>query len=244
MVPATANLRPLADFLPAVLELAAAAFAIRPSCESPIEVMLGARLTVALRKIEGAQLSLSHQYPLRRYRYDFAISGEEKLIALIECDGKAFHSTEAQIANDRAKDKLAAEKGVPIFRFSGSEIFENEKECVLLILYDLRGHLTEEQLQIVWNYLAPRPWYKGDDQFKANEDDRFEANEGNEFEPNESRASYSPLTRRLISESMERARRAWRERPARPVTSTSYAIDSFRSGSPRPWEPCDNRDVA
>lgn len=99
--------------MPSVLELCAAAFAIRPSCESPIEVMLGARLTVALDKIEESRLSLSFQYPLGRYRYDFAITREKKLIALIECDGKEFHSTEAQISNDRAKDKLAAETGVP-----------------------------------------------------------------------------------------------------------------------------------
>jgi len=197
--------------------------------------MLGARLTVALRLIEDSRLSLSIQYPLGRYRYDFAITREEKLIALIECDGKEFHSTEAQIRNDRAKDKLAAEKGVPIFRFSGSEIFKNEKECVLLILYDLRGHLTEKQWEIMCNYLARPKWYEGDDQLEANKDDR-------RFESNES--GYSPLTRELISEGMECARRAWRERAARPVTSTSYSIDSFRSGSPSPWEPCDNRNVA
>jgi very-short-patch-repair endonuclease len=235
MAPATADLRPLSHFMPPVLELCAAAFAIRSFCESPIEVMLGARLTVALRKIEESHLSLSFQYPLGRYRYDFAITREEKAIALIECDGKEFHSTEAQISNDRAKDKLAAQKGVPVFRFSGSEIFKNEKECALLILYDLRDHLTEKQLEILCNYLAPRR-YEGDDQFEVKEDDQFE--------PNESGASYSPLTRRLISEGMERARRAWRERAARPVTSTSYSIDSFRSGSPRPWEPCDSRKVA
>src|SRR5262245_43651927 len=166
MVPATADLRPLSHFMPSVLELCAAAFAIRPSCESPIEVMLGARLTVALDKSDESRLSLSIQYPLGRYRYDFAITRDEKLIALIECDGKQFHSTEAQIRNDRAKDKLAAEKGVPIFRFSGSEIFKNEKECVLLILYDLRGHLTEKQWEIMCNYLARPKWYGGDDQLE------------------------------------------------------------------------------
>jgi very-short-patch-repair endonuclease len=234
MVRATADPRPLSHFIPAVLELCATAFAIRPSCESPIEVMLGARLTVALQKIEESRLSLSFQYPLGRYRYDFAITREEKLVALVECDGKEFHSTEAQISSDRAKDKLARQNGVPIYRFSGSEIFKNEKECVLLILYDLRGHLTEKQLKTLCDYLTPRLSHEGDDQLEVKEDNRVE--------PTESVASYSPLTRRLISEGMERARRAWRERPARPVTPTSYSIDAFRSGSPRPWEPY--REVA
>jgi very-short-patch-repair endonuclease len=172
-VPATADLKPIGEFLPGVLELCAAAFELGPSCESPIEVQLGSRLIVALRKIQDSRLSLSTQYRLERYRYDFAITHEEELIALIECDGKEFHSTEAQIRNDRAKDKLAADKGVLMFRFSGSEIHSNDKACAGLILHDLRiyGHLTQQQWQTIEASLAPRPWYKGDEQFEVCEEE-------------------------------------------------------------------------
>jgi hypothetical protein len=71
------------------------------------------------------------------YRYDFAITRQGKLIALIECDGKEFHSTKDQLANDREKDKLGAEMVVRMFRFSGSDIYRDAKGCVRKVLHTI-----------------------------------------------------------------------------------------------------------
>ena len=115
-------------------------------CESPIELDLAAALTKAVRAIDDPTLSLGHQFPLDRFRYDLAIKREErsKPLVLIECDGKEFHSAEDQIATDRTKDALAAKAGIHLWRFSGSEIYRELDFCVYRILkaIRLRGQIT------------------------------------------------------------------------------------------------------
>jgi very-short-patch-repair endonuclease len=63
---------------------------------------------------------------------------------MIECDGKEFHSTDEQIANDLAKDALAAKSGILLYRFSGSQIFRELDRCTQQVLKELRlyGHVT------------------------------------------------------------------------------------------------------
>lgn len=49
---------------------------------------------------------------------------------LIECDGHDFHErTKEQAARDRARDRLAQYGGDPIFRFTGSEIWNAPYDC-------------------------------------------------------------------------------------------------------------------
>jgi hypothetical protein len=91
---ATGNFRPIFSFVPDLVDNWAAAATIAPNCESPIEIELGARLIIAMRIIDDPSLKLIPQYVLGAYRYDFAITRKERLVALIECDGKDFHSTE------------------------------------------------------------------------------------------------------------------------------------------------------
>jgi very-short-patch-repair endonuclease len=148
---ATGELKPISSIMAELAEIWASAATIAPKCESPIEVDLGARLSHALGLIDDSTLLLVPQYILGSYRYDFALSRNGKPIALIECDGREFHSTEEDVANDRAKDALAANEGLLLFRFSGSEIFRDTKECVRIILRTLRlrGHLTQRQWDVV-----------------------------------------------------------------------------------------------
>jgi very-short-patch-repair endonuclease len=53
-----------------------------------------------------------------------------KLLA-IECDGHEFHQkTKQQAARDRARDRYFLKRGIPVMRFTGSEIWENAINCV------------------------------------------------------------------------------------------------------------------
>jgi very-short-patch-repair endonuclease len=115
-------------------------------CDSEIEVDLAVALTKALRVIDDPSLSLRHQLHLGRFLYDlyFKREGRSKPLVMIECDGKEFHSTDEQIANDRAKDTLAAKSGILLLRFSGSQIFRELDRCTKQVLKELRlcGHIT------------------------------------------------------------------------------------------------------
>lgn len=101
-------------------------------CESPIEADFGASfLTVA-----GPRFDLFPQYKMGRYRYDFAIfkRGADSPVVLIECDGKQFHSTPEQLANDAAKDAAAVAAGAIPLRFTGSEIYRSPEAVVASVL--------------------------------------------------------------------------------------------------------------
>jgi very-short-patch-repair endonuclease len=130
----------------AAFESIAIAKEIGRFCDSEIEVDLAVRLTKAIRIIDDPALSLGHQFPLGRFLYDLYLKreGRPKPLALIECDGKDFHSTDDQIAKDREKDALADRSGIPLLRFSGSEIFRELDCCVVRIFkaLRLRGHIT------------------------------------------------------------------------------------------------------
>jgi very-short-patch-repair endonuclease len=113
---------------------------IGPRCDSEIEVDLAVALTKALRVIGDPTLSLRHQFRLGGFIYDlyFKCEGRSKPLAMIECDGKEFHFTDEQIANDRAKDALAAKSGILLLRFSGSQIFRELDRCTQQVLRELR----------------------------------------------------------------------------------------------------------
>ena len=147
--PPTGELRPISSFLLPVLENVASAIAIAPDCESPIEIDLGARLSTAMRAIDDRALALVPQYELGPYRYDFAVVRDSNPLMLIECDGREFHSTEAQLANDRAKDDFAAQKSLLLLRFSGSDIYRDGRDCVrrILQMMRVRGHVTMAQYE-------------------------------------------------------------------------------------------------
>jgi hypothetical protein len=49
---------------------------------------------------------------------------------IVECDGHDFHErTKKQAARDRARDRLAQLEGLPILRFTGSEIWNDPVGC-------------------------------------------------------------------------------------------------------------------
>lgn len=141
---AFADWAPIGFYVPYVVRLARAAVDLRQVCESPIEVQLGAELTaMAARYFDAAHgLEIVPQFKFSRFRYDFAVMlGQSAVpVVLIECDGEEFHSTPAQRANDRLKDAAATQAGISMLRFTGSEIFRQPRDCVLVILGELLRH--------------------------------------------------------------------------------------------------------
>jgi very-short-patch-repair endonuclease len=141
----TGNFVPLRVAVVKAVECAAESYTMSGVTESPIETIFGAKLALALRPVceelgwtfsvgaqSDADVSLQRQYPLQRFRYDFAIlaKGQSQPLVLIECDGKDFHSTEEQQANDRLKDEAALKARVLLVRFSGSEINGDIDRCI------------------------------------------------------------------------------------------------------------------
>ncbi|MFC7063973.1 endonuclease domain-containing protein [Halobacillus seohaensis] len=102
-------------------------------CESPIERRL-------YNGLVSYGLQPRTQWPAgRRYRIDLAFPG--RMIA-IEADGKAYHSTPAQKAHDRKKDRYLRSKGWTVLRFSGSRIHRNLPSVVRRISDELSDEGT------------------------------------------------------------------------------------------------------
>lgn len=67
------------------------------------------------------------------YRLDFVFKlcfrGDHRLLA-VECDGHDFHErTKEQAARDRARDRALLGAGIPVVRFTGSEIHRDPQGC-------------------------------------------------------------------------------------------------------------------
>jgi hypothetical protein len=146
----------LGEVLERALDSWAVAYSVAPLCESPIEAELGGALATVLRRAcrttgvlefavclqdqqhsySGRYLFLIPQFSWKRWRFDFAIKFSHFAMpqVFIECDGKEFHRTAKQLANDRRKDAEAERIGVKMFRFSGARIFRDTQGCVAEIL--------------------------------------------------------------------------------------------------------------
>ena len=69
------------------------------------------------------------QWRLSGFRYDFMMRHINGRVALIECDGKEFHSTEEQIANDKRKNEAAVTANMDLFRINGAELHYRHHDC-------------------------------------------------------------------------------------------------------------------
>lgn len=117
-------------------------------CESPIEVQLGAALCVGAGRsadqyarcqmvvglpahpIHPKQWMLIPQFTWEKYRIDFALFTQLPHPIFIECDGHDFHErTKEQAQHDREKDRAIQAAGIPILRFTGSEIHRRPVYC-------------------------------------------------------------------------------------------------------------------
>ena len=140
---ATGEFKPIGEVQVDVIAAAAEAYKIAGITESPIETLFGARFSLHAQRLcsndgwsfgigdSSADLVLRPQFPLGRFRYDFAVIARGIPVVLIECDGKDFHSSDEQMANDDAKNKAAHEVGLILLRFTGSELNRDPDSCVL-----------------------------------------------------------------------------------------------------------------
>lgn len=124
---------PLRDAAVGILEHIDTQLFLGQLCDSPIEIVLGA----ALLEMGSRELDIQPQYPLLRYRYDFAVfkRGATRPTVLVECDGAAWHHTKEQLANDKAKDRAARQAGTHVVRLTGKEIFRDPRACARIVLW-------------------------------------------------------------------------------------------------------------
>lgn len=65
---------------------------------------------------------------------------------LVECDGHDFHErTKDQAKRDRARDRLAQYEGLPVFRFTGSEIWNDPQGCADEVLQFMESGPEQER---------------------------------------------------------------------------------------------------
>lgn len=127
---------------------------LSPSTDSPIEAQLGAciirffeRSGVPLKLCKAINvknaphgLLLVPQFAWSIYRSDWAILDARRHGALlVECDGKEFHSSDAQRAHDAKKDQAALDYGFLTLRFTGSRIFRDAEGCAQKIYDAVHG---------------------------------------------------------------------------------------------------------
>ena len=113
-------------------------------CESPIEKLLLAALCSRMRleftffiahpimpelgSIKNAVIC-TPQVDIGPYRADFVLLDLRHNPArrtVIECDGHNFHErTKDQAKRDRSRDRWFAAEGIPVLRFTGSEIYND-----------------------------------------------------------------------------------------------------------------------
>jgi hypothetical protein len=99
---------------------------------------------------EAGQIHIGTQVVLEGWRVDFLVAAAmretirpddfadgkwvppkyEWQCLIVECDGHDFHErTKAQAKRDRSRDRKWQQQGVPVFRFTGSEIWTDPLEC-------------------------------------------------------------------------------------------------------------------
>lgn len=119
-------------------------------CESPIECMVLAALVHADwpgcmtippivhdpkndDQIPEGDIFIVPQMAFVRYRFDFGIVVDVdgmKRIAVIECDGEAFHSDKMR---DAKRDAYIEAWNIPVFRMTGADIYRDVAECVGIV---------------------------------------------------------------------------------------------------------------
>jgi very-short-patch-repair endonuclease len=126
-------------------------------CESPIEVLLGASMMVGFNFTAPSYICIGHpssetsvlvlvpQYQWEQYRIDFCIypRAHPSTLVFIECDGHDFHErTKEQAASDRKKDRSIQQSGIPILRFTGSEIYRDPLDCGAQVMTFLNKNIA------------------------------------------------------------------------------------------------------
>jgi very-short-patch-repair endonuclease len=75
------------------------------------------------------------QAQIENYRVDFAFYQRGTKTLIVECDGHDFHErTKEQAIADRSRDRRLQELGYTVYRFTGSEIYNDPMKCAEQIM--------------------------------------------------------------------------------------------------------------
>lgn len=78
--------------------------------------------------------------PFLRYRLDALVIGSLGIALGVECDGHDFHDrTQQQASYDRARDREMLRAGLPVIRFTGSDIHHDADKCASDVVDILRS---------------------------------------------------------------------------------------------------------
>lgn len=98
------------------------------------------------------------QKKLRDYRVDFLVSFNVGLpepdkpvikTVVVECDGHDFHDrTPEQASRDRARDRAIQASGIPVLRFTGTDINRNPMKCAESIFEYI--DITRSDTYVAW----------------------------------------------------------------------------------------------
>jgi very-short-patch-repair endonuclease len=102
-------------------------------CKSPIEAQMAYALVNVINQRDLLfHITIDGQTPIGKYTADFAFGkkGNEKIYAILECDGHDYHErTKEQAAHDRQRDRAIQALGIMVIRFTGSEIHKDADKC-------------------------------------------------------------------------------------------------------------------
>ncbi|MCK9616686.1 MAG: UvrD-helicase domain-containing protein [Lentimicrobiaceae bacterium] len=107
------------------------------------------------------KIDYKSQVHIENYFVDFVVNHHGKK-AIVECDGRDYHNPNL----DKERDKVLAKFGLPIFRFSGSELFHDANSCLQKVtqeltnnlrktIYDLDKDLDDSQLNAINEITGP-----------------------------------------------------------------------------------------
>lgn len=105
--------------------------AIEKKSESPFE-------EVVAKSLVADNYNIKQQYAVGSYRLDMVVSDGDNKVAL-ECDGEAWHSTEAQIRSDMERQAILERIGWKFIRIRGSEYYHNPDKAMEVV----KSKLTE-----------------------------------------------------------------------------------------------------
>ena len=84
------------------------------------------------REIFNTLRVVETQYPIGKYKADFAFLNDKKVV---ELDGHEYHKTKEQRTHDAKRDRYIIGEGWTVLRFTGTEIFNDVYKCYSEIIY-------------------------------------------------------------------------------------------------------------
>lgn len=102
--------------------------------QTPIEKIMNLALWCEFFDMLPWATEIEQQKQLGDYRVDFLLTTMniegKKVSIVIECDGHDFHEkTKEQASRDKKRDRELQKMGYPVFRFSGSDIWNKPIYC-------------------------------------------------------------------------------------------------------------------